>query len=142
MVHLKHKWKHITPIHDPKTNDIMAAKILVYPGDREEYFSFITLEVYTAIREWMDYRLSRGENITGQSLVMRDVSKEDDSEGISNPKPSSPFAITRLLNRAWQSQKIRSNYKTAKRDTNLKLHMALENILKHKQNRQNAFNKS
>jgi len=29
-----------------------------------------------------------------------------------------------------------------KRDTNLKLHMALENILKHKQNRQNAFNKS
>jgi len=60
LVHLKHKWKHITPIHDPKTNDIMAAKILVYPGDREEYFSFITLEVYTAIREWMDYRLSRG----------------------------------------------------------------------------------
>jgi hypothetical protein len=120
----------------------MAAKILVYPGDREEYFSFITLEVYTAIREWMDYRLSRGENITGQSLVMRDVWKEDDSEGISNPKPSSPFAITRLLNRAWQSQKIRSNYKMAKRDTNLKLHMALENILKHKQNRQNAFNKS
>jgi hypothetical protein len=102
----------------------MAAKILVYPGDREEYFSFITLEVYTAIREWMD------------------VWKEDDSEGISNPKPSSPFAITRLLNRAWQSQKIRSNYKMAKRDTNLKLHMALENILKHKLNRQNAFNKS
>jgi integrase len=49
------KWKHITPIHDPKTNDIMAAKILVYPGDRKEYFSFITLEAYTAVKEWMDY---------------------------------------------------------------------------------------
>jgi integrase len=101
------KWKHITPKFDPKTNDIIAAKILVYPGDREEYFSFITPEAYTAVKEYVDYRLACGENITGNSLVMRDVWQEDDLEGISNPKPLSSFAITRLLNRAWQSQKIR-----------------------------------
>ena len=77
------KWKHIVPIHDPKTNEIMAAKILVYPRDREEYFSFITPEAYTAVKEYVDYRLACGENISGNSLVMRDVWQEDDLEGIS-----------------------------------------------------------
>ena len=38
---------------------------------------------------------------------MRDIWQTDDLEGISNPKPLNSFAITRLLNRAWQVQKIR-----------------------------------
>ena len=101
------KWKHITPIHDQKNNDIMAAKILVYPGDREQYYSFLTPEAFTALKEWMDYRSACGENITKESLVMRDIWQNDDTEGAANPKPLTSFAITRLLNRAWQAQKIR-----------------------------------
>jgi hypothetical protein len=34
--------KHIIPIE--REGKIVAAKILVYPGDNEEYFSFITPE--------------------------------------------------------------------------------------------------
>ena len=101
------KWKHITPIHDQKNNDIVAAKILVYPGDREQYYSFLTPEAFTALKEWMDYRSACGENITKESLVMRDIWQNDDTEGAANPKPLNSFAITRLLNRAWQAQKIR-----------------------------------
>lgn len=101
------KWKHITPKHDPKTNEIIAAKILVYPGDREQYYSFITQEAYTALKEWMNYRLACGENITKESFVMRDIWQTDDIEGAANPIPLNQAAITRLLNRAWQAQKIR-----------------------------------
>jgi hypothetical protein len=35
----------------------------VYLGDKEEYFTFITLEAYTAVKEWIDFRESFGEII-------------------------------------------------------------------------------
>ena len=40
------QWKHITPIYNDN-KVLVAAKILVYPGDEEEYFSFITPEAST-----------------------------------------------------------------------------------------------
>lgn len=99
------KWKHITPVI--RNNETIAAKILVYAGDREQYYSFLTPEAYNAVKEWMDYRAVCGENITGNSLVMRDIWQVDDTDGAANPKPLNASAITRLLNRAWQTQKIR-----------------------------------
>jgi len=100
------KWKHIVPINN-KSNEIIAAKIRVYPGDREEYYSFLTIEAYNALKDWMDYRSSCGEKINKESFAMRDLWQTNDLEGITNPKPLNTFSITRLLNRAWQAQKIR-----------------------------------
>jgi hypothetical protein len=37
------KWKHIIPINDVH-GEILAAKIIVYAGDSEEYYSFIPLK--------------------------------------------------------------------------------------------------
>ena len=37
------KWKHIIPIE--REGKIVAAKIIVYAGEPEQYFSFITPEV-------------------------------------------------------------------------------------------------
>jgi hypothetical protein len=99
------RWKHIIPLND-KSKEIIAAKIRVYPGDREEYYSFITVEAYNALKDWMDYRSVCGEKITKESFVMRDIWQIGDLEGITNPKPLNTFAITRLLNRAWQAQKV------------------------------------
>lgn len=101
------KWKHITPLYNSESSEIIAAKILAYPGDREQYYSFLTPEAYNAVKEWMDYRASCGEKISKESFIMRDIWQVDDKKGISNPKPLNSAAITRLLNRAWQSQKIR-----------------------------------
>ncbi|HJS63544.1 MAG TPA: hypothetical protein VJ767_01650, partial [Nitrososphaeraceae archaeon] len=39
------KWKYVTPLKDEK-DDIIAAKLTIYPGDKEEYFTFITPEAY------------------------------------------------------------------------------------------------
>lgn len=49
------KWKHIIPITNEK-GEIIAAKMMVYAGDVEEYYSFVTSEAYSSIKEWMDYR--------------------------------------------------------------------------------------
>lgn len=100
------KWKHIVPLGD-KSNEVIAAKIRVYPGDREEYYSFLTIEAYNALKDWMDYRAACGEKINKESLVMRDIWQIGDLEGTTSPRPLNSFAITRLLNRAWQAQKIR-----------------------------------
>ena len=67
------KWKHIVPLFDEHNNQMIAAKIIVYEGDREEYFSFITPEAYIEVSSWMEFRASFGESITGDSWVIRDI---------------------------------------------------------------------
>jgi integrase len=98
------RWKHITPI---LSSNAEVARILVYPGDREQYYSFLTPEAYSAVKDWMNYRSECGEIITKESFIMRDIWEKGDNKGAANPKLLSQPAITRLLNRAWQAEKIR-----------------------------------
>lgn len=61
------KWKHRTPI----TTDgkMVAAKITVYQGDPEQYFSFITPEAFFELEKWILYRkVHRGFQISIQFL--------------------------------------------------------------------------
>jgi integrase len=60
------RWKHVTPITNG-LGEVIAAKLIIYPGDREEYYAFITPEAYNALKEWMDFRAGYGEKITGES---------------------------------------------------------------------------
>jgi integrase len=55
------KWKHIVPIE--REGKIIAAKIIVYQGEPEEYFSFITPEAYFELEKWMSFRKECGENL-------------------------------------------------------------------------------
>jgi integrase len=59
------RWRHVLPITNDK-GEVIAAKLLVYAGDAEEYYSFITPEAYTLLNDWMDFRASYGEKITGE----------------------------------------------------------------------------
>jgi hypothetical protein len=108
------KWKHITPIKDEKNNNyIIAAKILVYAGDREEYYSFITPEAYNSLEEWMDFRASYGEKITGESWLMRDIWQTTNITygakwGLATfPKKLNSSAIKRIIERALWEQGLR-----------------------------------
>lgn len=87
------KWKHITPLYSKDKNELIAAKILVYPGDREQYYSFLTPEAYTSLDEWMKYRSQCGEDIDKESYVMRDIWQTDDMEEFKAPH----FLIRLLL---------------------------------------------
>ena len=56
------KWKHIHPIN--RDENIVAARIDVYAGEEEEYFSFISKEAWDSLNEWMNYRRNCGESIS------------------------------------------------------------------------------
>jgi hypothetical protein len=65
------RWNHVTPIITKKDNEkggeLVAAKVLVYAGEPEEYYTFLTPEAYNVLKDWMDFRALHGENITGES---------------------------------------------------------------------------
>lgn len=69
------KWKHIIPIE--REDKVVAAKVTVYQGDPEEYFSFITPEAYFELQKWMSYRKQCGENIAQESWVLRNIWKSN-----------------------------------------------------------------
>jgi hypothetical protein len=66
------KWKHVTPIKNDK-DEIIAAKLLVYAGEPEEYYTFITSEAYNAVKDWIDFCALHGEDINDKSPVMRNI---------------------------------------------------------------------
>jgi hypothetical protein len=108
------KLKHIIPIYDDEQHSqIIAAKIIVYPGDKEEYFSFITPEAYKEVIRWMDFRASFGENITGESWIIRDIWQSTSYRychrvGLAQyPKRIKSSAIGTLIGRALWEQDLR-----------------------------------
>jgi hypothetical protein len=105
------QWKHVTSIAD-QNGEVVAAKLYVYAGDNEEYNTFITGEAYNAIKDWMDFRASYGEIITGESWVMRDIWQTTNIDygtrsGATYPKKLKNPGIKRLLERALLEQGVR-----------------------------------
>ena len=47
--------------------------MVIYSGEPEEYYCFITAEAYNSLKAWIDYRSKAGEKITGESWLMRDI---------------------------------------------------------------------
>lgn len=110
------QWKHVIPITN-SSGEIIAAKLIVYAGDREEYYSFITPEAHSSLKEWMDFRASYGEKVTGESWLMRDIWQTTNIDygakwGLAtNPKRLKSSGLKRLLERALWEQGIRQPLK-------------------------------
>jgi hypothetical protein len=110
--------KHVIPLdRDGQTLSLMekekekekvaAAKLVVYANEPEQYFTFITPEAYFALKEWLDYRKQNGENITGESWLMRDIWAFKYNLGAGNPQRLSTFGVKKLVNRALWEQGLR-----------------------------------
>jgi integrase len=113
-------WEHITPII--RDGGVIAAKIIVYAGDREQYLSFLTPEAFSELQKWMNFRKESGENITGKSWVMRDLwntrmcSRRRGTIGLANkPVRLKSSGIKRLMEDALWSQGIRKRLDPGKR---------------------------
>jgi len=68
-------WGNISPIsqkHDDGEKTILAAKLTVYKGEREEYTTFVTPECYAILEQYKKSRESIGEKITLRSPLIRD----------------------------------------------------------------------
>jgi hypothetical protein len=103
------QWKHVKSITNDN-DEIVAAKLLIYPGDAEEYYCFITPSAYSALKEWMDYRSEHGETITENSWLMRDLWQTTEMNygakfGVATyPKKLKSSGIKSLLERAIRAQ--------------------------------------
>jgi hypothetical protein len=107
------RWRHVSPITDDNA-EVIAAKITIYADEPEEYYSFITPQAFLALKDWMDFRASYGEKITGDSWVMRDLWQTTNTNygarwGMAtNPKKLQSIAVKRLLGRALWEQGVRN----------------------------------
>ncbi len=97
------KWKHIKSIE--QGGNIVGAKIIVYAGSDEQYYSFISPEAYQALDEWIDFRKKSGEKVTDESWLMRNLWDVTTPTGgprglISIPKKLQHAGVKSLIERA------------------------------------------
>lgn len=106
------KWTHISPI--TRDGKLLAARIIVYSGEDDEYTSFITPEAYLSLESWMKYRSACGEHITKDSWVMRDLwngaklPNKEEKGNINTPVKLQSVGVKRLVERALWSQGVRT----------------------------------
>ena len=106
------KWKHIIPIKNEE-NKVIAAKIRIYAGEKEEYLSFITPEAYDALQEYIEFRASCGEKISGESWLIRDIWKSTNVKfqnrgGLATvPRKLKSSGVRSIISRAEWEQGIR-----------------------------------
>ena len=106
------KWKHVAPIYDNTNENLLAAKLHVYAGEREEYFTFMTPEAYNALKDYMDFRELHGENINDESWLIRDTWQKFDKRhghriGLAvDPKKLHSEGIRKLIYDAWKVQGV------------------------------------
>jgi len=112
------KWKHITPIN--RNGEIIAAKIVVYQGDPEQYFSFITPEAFFELEKWISFREECGEDVTGESWLMRNVWDRKKCSRrkpgtITDPKKLQSLGVKRIMETALWTQGLRHKLDPGKR---------------------------
>jgi hypothetical protein len=106
------KWKNIILVKDDK-GEILAAKIIVYAGEHDEYYSFITPEAYNSLLDWIKFREEYGEKVTEESWLMRDIWQTTNVNygakwGLATcPKKLNSYAIKRILERGLWCQGLR-----------------------------------
>jgi hypothetical protein len=115
-------WGDIEPISlesgsSSSSSSITAAKVTVYRGEPEQYFTYITPEAYHFLKEYIDFRASWGEKITPSSPVFRDLFKGDlRGKGEPHvPKRLKPTGISRLIQDALKTQGLRTKLEDGKR---------------------------
>jgi len=110
------RWGHIHPIYN--NSEIIAAKILVYVGEEEQYFTYISSEAYQALGDWMNFREKSGETINLDSWVMRNLWDNRITKGkgwITIPKKLKSSGIKALVENAIWTQGLRTKLPPGKR---------------------------
>jgi hypothetical protein len=113
------QWGHIRPIQNKKKDgEIVAAKMIVYAGEDDEYFTFISPEAWKALTDWIRYREASGELINNDSWVMRDLWDTRVAQGrglVTKPKKLASLGVKRLMERAIWAQGLRKKLEPGKK---------------------------
>jgi hypothetical protein len=92
--------------------------MIVYAGDEEEYFTFISPEAWRALEDWMNYRETSGEIINNYSWVMRDLWDSRVAQGrgfVTVPKKLASMGVKRLMERTLWTQGLRKKLEAGKK---------------------------
>lgn len=107
------KWGHVIPIK--KDGKVVAAKMIVYSGEADEYFTFLSHEAYDALESWINYRKASGEYISSESWLMRTLwnstrPKENSlaNKLVNDPEKLNSVGVKRLIERALWAQGLRT----------------------------------
>jgi hypothetical protein len=99
------KWGHIVPIS--KNGRVVAAKVIVYAGEPDEYFTFITPEAFLALKSWVEFRNLSGEPINSESWMLRNLwnslrptENSISRKTVSKPEKLNSIDVKRLIERA------------------------------------------
>jgi len=93
-----------------KINDDIG-ELKVYPGDAEEYFTFITPEAMKAVNNYLDSRRAVGEELTDDSPLIRDRWAFENRHTTIDPsvaKPVSPKALANMFGNLWVKSGVRN----------------------------------
>jgi hypothetical protein len=96
------RWGNIRPIE--REGKVVAAQIIVYAGEAEQYFSYISGEAWQELNKWMKYRELSGEKITEDSWLMRDLWDTRVAQGrglVSRSKKLASLGVKRLVERQY-----------------------------------------
>jgi hypothetical protein len=110
------RWGNIIPV--TQNGNVIAAKVIVYAGEPEEYFTFISGQAYGELKKWMDYRNMAGEQITEESWVMRELWDTSVANGrglVAHPKKLRSSGVKRLIERAIWAQGLRKKLAPGKK---------------------------
>lgn len=110
------RWSHLRPIE--KNGEIIAAKMIVYAGEDDEYFTFISPAAWSELLAWRQYRESSGELIDDDSWVMRNLWDTRVAQGrglVTLPKKLTSLGVKRLMERAIWSQGLRKKLEPGKK---------------------------
>ena len=99
----KMTWGDLFPLYQ-KNNDgektLVAAKLTVYKGERDEYITFVTPECYFTLEQYKKSRESIGERITLRSPLIRDSwdNHKYRKDKRKEPKMAKPLASKTIAN--------------------------------------------
>ena len=99
--------EHLEPIEED--GKIITARLKIYAGQPEQYFTFISGEAYLEIQKYFQFRESQGERLTGKSPILRDLIRGDKG-GFGEPhlpKRLKSTGLRSLIDQALKTQGIR-----------------------------------
>ena len=106
-----------SPIH--RNGKLVAGRLVVYNGEPERYFTFITAECYRSIEKYLEFRRDNGEELGHNSPLFRDKFDPVNGHANDNIEPMTAPAVRQYYNRLLHSIGIR---KEAKRRHEFSVH--------------------
>jgi integrase len=93
------------------THTSKKMKVKVYEGTREEYYTFMTHECKKALDVYLDFRRRYGENLSGNSLLVREQFDIRNHTAIRKPRMTKPDSLAVKLADLARRSGIRSKEK-------------------------------